>query len=29
MCLLWMIYLNDETNKKNTFYTDTVAGVFL
>ena len=29
MCLLWMIYLINETNKKNTYYTDTAACVFL
>lgn len=29
MYLLWMIYLSNETNKKNTYYTDTAACVFL
>lgn len=29
MCLLWMIYLNNETNKENTFYDNIDAGVFL
>lgn len=29
MCLLWMIYLNDETDKENTFYYYIDAGVFL
>lgn len=29
MCLLWMIYLNNETNKENTFYDYIDAGVFL
>lgn len=29
MCLLWMIYLNNATNKENTLYVDTAAGVFL
>lgn len=29
MCLLWMIYLNNETAKTNTLYADTAAGILL